>query len=142
MKEDATQDLSFYIAGWLLIILFVLFMAAVYFMPWDLLEYLPPCSIHLVTGYYCPGCGGTRAVLALLHGNILTSFFYHPFVPYAAVFGGWFMISQTIERLSKGKVKIAMHYRNIYLWIALFLIVGHTTVKNLIYFFAGIQLMG
>ncbi len=29
-----------------------------------------PCLFHLVTGYYCPGCGNTRSADALLHGNI------------------------------------------------------------------------
>jgi hypothetical protein len=29
----------------------------------------PPCIFHTVTGWHCPGCGATRAVYALLHGN-------------------------------------------------------------------------
>ena len=29
-----------------------------------------PCTIHKITGYYCPGCGMTRAVFLLLHGQI------------------------------------------------------------------------
>ena len=41
----------------------------------------PPCLFHLATGYYCPGCGGTRAITSLLHGQILNSFLYHPVVP-------------------------------------------------------------
>lgn len=28
------------------------------------------CPFHAVTGWYCPGCGGTRALGALLHGDI------------------------------------------------------------------------
>lgn len=47
-----------------------------------------PCLFHLLTGFYCPGCGGTRAVQLLLRGEIGKSFQYHPFVPYlAAVLG-------------------------------------------------------
>ena len=32
--------------------------------PW-----LPECPFHKWTGLLCPGCGGTRATLALLHGD-------------------------------------------------------------------------
>ncbi len=45
--------------------------------------------------------------------------FYHPIVVYTAVFFGWFMLSQTIEKASRGRFAIGMHYRDIYLWIAL-----------------------
>ena len=44
-----------------------------------------PCLFHMVTGYYCPGCGGTRAVIALMHGHVIRSFIFHPLVPYAAI---------------------------------------------------------
>lgn len=44
-----------------------------------------PCLFHIITGAYCPGCGGTRAVISLIHGNILKSILYHPFVFYTVV---------------------------------------------------------
>lgn len=28
-----------------------------------------PCLFHFATGLYCPGCGATRAVKCLLHGD-------------------------------------------------------------------------
>ena len=31
----------------------------------------PPCPVHYLTGWYCPGCGSLRAIHALLHGNFL-----------------------------------------------------------------------
>jgi hypothetical protein len=34
-------------------------------------SFYPVCQFHLLTGLYCPGCGGTRAAYQLLHGNIL-----------------------------------------------------------------------
>lgn len=33
-------------------------------------QFWPKCPLHLVTGLYCPGCGGMRAVQDLLNGNL------------------------------------------------------------------------
>lgn len=42
------------------------------------------CIFHEITGLYCPGCGGTRAFFALLHGHPILSFMYNPAVLYFA----------------------------------------------------------
>ena len=122
MKTDKLLDKCFYIIGWVFIAIgaaaFLLYHAGI----------LPsiriaPCMIHSMTGYYCPGCGGTRATYALLHGKIITSLYYHPIVVYGVVVGGWFMISQTIERLSRGKLSgeksCACNHRDCAAWIIL-----------------------
>lgn len=44
-----------------------------------------PCIFNLATGAYCPGCGGTRALVALLEGRIRDSIRLNPLVPYMAV---------------------------------------------------------
>ena len=33
-----------------------------------------PCPIHALTGFYCPGCGSTRAVKAVLNGDLPLAF--------------------------------------------------------------------
>lgn len=100
-----------------------------------------PCPLHAYTGYYCPGCGGTRATFALLHGHLIRSFVLHPFVPYTAVFGGWFMLSQTLQRISRGRLHIGMHFRPLYMWLALAIIVVNCIVKNMLILFCGIHLL-
>lgn len=36
-----------------------------------------PCLFHLVTGYLCPTCGITRAIKALLNGDVMMAFEYN-----------------------------------------------------------------
>ncbi len=36
------------------------------------------CPIRYATGVPCPGCGMTRAWLAVLHGDLAAAFAYHP----------------------------------------------------------------
>lgn len=56
------------------------------------LVWAPECVFERVTGLYCPGCGGTRSVIALFRGRIVKSFIFHPVVPYAFAVFTVFMI--------------------------------------------------
>ena len=40
----------------------------------------PPCPYRTLTGLACPGCGLTRCVHALLHGEFAIAFSYNPWV--------------------------------------------------------------
>ncbi|MBE5938374.1 MAG: DUF2752 domain-containing protein [Lachnospiraceae bacterium] len=72
---------------------------AYYTVGFDLRRYTPPCMLYTFTGYYCPGCGGTRAFIYLLKGQLVKSLIHHPAVIYAVLPGLLFMISQTIYKL-------------------------------------------
>ena len=39
---------------------------------------LPPCPLHALTGIYCPGCGSTRCLYALLHGDVWLALAMNP----------------------------------------------------------------
>lgn len=54
--------------------------------------YVPDCVFETVTGLYCPGCGGTRSLIALVQGHPVRSFLLHPAVIYAAAVYAVFMI--------------------------------------------------
>ena len=41
---------------------------------------LPGCVFHALTGVPCPACGSTRAVLALLTGDLRAAFAFNPLV--------------------------------------------------------------
>lgn len=97
---------------------------------------LPVCVSYTLWGIYCPGCGGTRAVINLMHFDIVKSFLFHPVVPYTAIVVGLFMISHTLNIFTKGKVK-AMKFRPMYLYIMLAIIVIQFIVKNAIVLITG-----
>ena len=44
--------------------------AVLYFFNPSTHAFYPTCAFHQLTGWNCPGCGGTRALYALLHGNV------------------------------------------------------------------------
>jgi Protein of unknown function (DUF2752) len=41
-------------------------------------DFYPVCPIHAWTGLFCPGCGGTRAFAALVHGHLAEAFHWNP----------------------------------------------------------------
>lgn len=48
-----------------------------------------PCLFHRMTGLYCVGCGNTRALHALVHGEILEMFGYNILFPFVVVILAW-----------------------------------------------------
>ena len=36
-----------------------------------------PCVFHEITGLWCSGCGGTRMIISLLHGDFKQAFYYN-----------------------------------------------------------------
>lgn len=89
------------------------------------------CITWSVLGIYCPGCGGTRAVEALLQGHFLQSLWYHPLVVYSVVLFGGFMLTQTLERLHFSRIK-GLKFHNWYLFGALGLVIVNWVIKNIL----------
>jgi hypothetical protein len=47
-------------------------------------SFYPRCIFHALTGWQCPGCGGTRALYHLLHLNFSQAMHYNALVTLAA----------------------------------------------------------
>lgn len=94
---------------------------------------LPPgyCLFDKYLGIYCPGCGGTRALYALLHGHFLKALWYHPFVPYFAVVYLGFLLSQGLQRLGMKSIR-GWRFHYWYLWVGAFILAANWIVKNIL----------
>lgn len=141
MRQREKEETALFYIGWALVFLACALVLLYQLFPIPFSKLLLPCLVNSMFGIYCPGCGGTRAVWALMHGKFLTSFICHPLVVYAAVFGGWFLISQSIERISRRRIKIGMKYRDIYIWAALGIVAANFIIKNLLLCIWNIDLL-
>ncbi len=97
-----------------------------------------PCIMLTVLGVYCPGCGGTRAVECLFRGNLFQSMIYHPMVPYTAVLTLCYIISHTMNIVTKGRIK-AMQFRTVYLFVMLGILLLQWIGKNVLKLGFGIE---
>jgi hypothetical protein len=63
--------------------------------------FYPLCLFHALTGWNCPGCGGTRAAYELLHGHLLRALHNNALFVLAlagAVLWGVWLMGQRIRR--------------------------------------------
>lgn len=70
----------------------------VYFLDPSAHHIYPVCQFHRLTGLNCPGCGGTRALYALLHGDFSTALRDNALavagLAATAARGGWFALNR------------------------------------------------
>lgn len=118
-----------YKAGWIFAFMGIIGIVFMSIFKIDISDITGPCIFHTVTGLYCPGCGGTRAVISFLKGDLIKSFLYHPVVPYAGLVYILFMIRGTISFLSKGKYPY-MRFSFIYIYIGIAIIIIQFIIKN------------
>ncbi len=88
---------------------------------------------------YCPGCGGTRALIALARGQIGEALRCHLPVVAALALAAAYLLTQTVWRL-RGKRGWALHYHRSWpaLLVGLFLV--NCLVRNVLWLGFGIPL--
>lgn len=107
---------------------------------------------YALTGYYCPGCGGTRSMEYLLTGHFIKSFLYHPAVFYSVLILVLYALTNTIRKIavrlvSSHKFTVllkklpCMQFHPGYFYVLAAIILVQWVVKNAIYFFTGIHVI-
>jgi hypothetical protein len=72
-----------------------------------------PCLFYRITGFQCPGCGNSRAALALLRLDFAAAFGYNPLCFLEFFYIGW-VLFHCARAYLKGS---AFTYRPPYLWM-------------------------
>jgi hypothetical protein len=85
-------------AAVVLVVTGLVIMAMVYFFNPSAHSFYPVCQFHRLTGLNCPGCGATRALYALLHGDFSTALRDNVLlvvaIPVVAARGAWFALNR------------------------------------------------
>lgn len=107
----------------------------------ELLDKISGCIIREKYHLYCPGCGGTRALKALLKGNLLQSLFYNPVVVMLII--EILIIAGTLiyEKSTKQKYRFC-HQRLVINWILLLTIILNFVIKNFMWIVLDVDLLG
>jgi hypothetical protein len=135
LKKLDNTDKLLYITG-----LIAIALSALYFVLSNYFTIQTSCLFRKLLGLYCPLCGGTRAVILLIEGKFLKSFFYNPIVLYSVLLGGVYMSINTVAIFCK-QVTV-FEFRDIYGYIFLTLMILNFIVKNFMILVNGIYVLG
>ncbi len=98
------------------------------------------CPVQRIFCLYCPGCGGTRAVKALLRGDLLTSVQSNPVVIWGVALCIWQYIRMVRGYLHRDRACLRIPAWS---WISLIVVIlGFFVVRNLLLVFAGYDYLG
>lgn len=84
---------------------------------------LPQCLLHDLTGFYCPGCGATRALELLARGDVLGAARMNALLPCALLFVPLLTcFDRTCARIYRSRA---------FAWVAVAVVLSFTIARNL-----------
>lgn len=82
-------------------------------------NFFPPCPFHHATGFYCPGCGSTRAIHKLFHGQFVDAISLNP------------LMVLSIPLLIVMAMKPAWIYWTWVPWLSMTILIVYGVVRNI-----------
>lgn len=79
------------------------------------------CFVKQTIGIPCPGCGGTRSFFCFIKGQWLKSIYFNAFGFYFSFVYSVFFITQTLRRITKGKIK-GLKWNDNFIQLGLFIL--------------------
>lgn len=123
----------------ILLFLFILTVLFYHMTGFTLVKGNSTCLMKYLTGYYCPGCGGTRAFESLVHFHLFKSLYYHPVVMMGFLFLITSWMSFILYKITKGRISCyVLDWKHLIYLDAAFLI--WFVIRNLLIYFWGIRL--
>jgi len=91
--------------------------------------FFPACPFRLLTGFTCPGCGSTRGLHYLLHGDVVTAFEFNPLMVLSLPFLLYALLRYTTAAV-RGR-PLQKHYVEAkYIWMLFAVIMSFWVFRN------------
>lgn len=93
-----------------------------------------PCMINALTGFFCAGCGTSRALRSVLHLQFYQAFRYNPMLVILLPFIIVYICARMIDYIRTGRNNVDswLSFRLVW-WIAI-LVVAYSVVRNFPFF--------
>ena len=91
--------------------------------------FFPACPFRTLTGLTCPGCGTTRALHQLLHGNLLGAFELNPLLLLLLPVIAFILILYT-KCIITGRPMPQIDLPKKYVWIVYAIVLGFWIFRN------------
>ncbi len=140
-RKKIDEAMGWYIAGSIILVIGIIYFILYKIIGFSVNFSPAPCAFAHITHLYCPGCGGTRAVKALMDFHWIKSALYNPIVIYGVLMCGYYYIGETITLL-KGNKKKYTPFKDWTLWMVLVVILGNFVIRNLLLVFAHVDYIG
>jgi len=98
------------------------------------------CLFREFFGLYCPGCGGTRALYALLQGRLLAAFLYYPALPVTVVILLSYDVRMLLSLL-RGQMRYADGIDRRWLWLIPAVMLGYAVLRNVLLWCFGLDVL-
>lgn len=139
-RRRLQEGQGFYIAATIFLVMGILFavICDVFHLQFPLSS---PCFLDEQLHLYCPGCGGTRALFALMRFSLAESVLSNPIVLYLVFLFLYYYIGTTLAVLAKGR---RIYFRPGYwmIWIGVLLIIWTGVLRNVLAIRYGMDYLG
>jgi hypothetical protein len=91
--------------------------------------FFPACPFRMLTGFTCPGCGSTRGLHRLLHGDIVSALEFNPLMVLSLPFLLYALVRYTAAAVS-GRPLQRHNIDAKYIWVLFGIIMSFWIFRN------------
>lgn len=91
--------------------------------------FFPVCPFRALTGLSCPGCGSTRGLHRLLHGDVVAAFEFNPFLILSLPFLVYALVRYTTAAVTGRPLK-GNRLNAKYLWMLFVVVLSFWVFRN------------